>query len=453
MSKFDLRDISDRLTGSRDTEALVYEFLGYLQAVHADWHVSLAFYEVSRDALVSVYQRRGQRLTRRDIDLPVDRLPARLVRKFFHPSAFFNRSDRRTLLSNLFGSSPAYEPDPLEAPALAPLTATDYWQSCLCLPMADVEDVLALLVIVSDKRHAFGGKVVADLIPVKSMAALALAQHLYRSERERPDDDSVPDAAAEFQDRIQRLSAQSEALQAENRSKAEQIEGLAQEIEQLDKSSTQYKHELDRVKEALFALEEQSAAATQHLSDAYSELTSTRAKAGELQRTFSFMRDVCQLLGQEHDPQALPATLVQWFCEHFFVERCSLMVLDASRETLAIAAQQGIDPAVAGKVKVRLGQGIAGWVAHNRKPLFVRVREEGKAPRHTDQDAYNSDSFICVPLAYNNRVLGVLNLSNKRDGEPFDEFDLDRATMAGSIMAMSLGGHEAVRRAATTAWA
>ena len=452
MSKFDLRDISDRLTGSRDTEALVYEFLGYLQAVHSDWRVSLVFYEVSRDALVSVYHRRGQRLVRRDIDLPVDCLPARLVRKFFHPSAFFNHTDRRTLLTQLFGASPAYEPDPLEAPALAPLTATDYWQSCLCLPMADVEDILALLVIVSEKRHAFGGKVVADLIPIRSMAALALAQHLYRAARTRATDESVPAAAAEFQDRIQRLSAQSEALEAENRTKGQQIEALAQEIEQLDKSSTQYKHELERVKQTLFALEEQSAAATEHLSDAYSELTSTQAKAVELQRTVGFMREVFQLLGQEHDPSGLPGTLVQWFCEHFHVERCSLMLLDAPRVTLTIAAQRGIDPAVAGKVKVRLGQGIAGWVAHNRKPLFVRVREEVEGPRHTDQDAYNSDSFVCVPLTYNNRVCGVLNLSNKRDGEPFDEFDLDRAMMAGSIIAMTLGGHEAVRRAASTAW-
>ena len=105
MSKFDLRDISDRLTGSRDTEALVYEFLGYLQAVHPDWRASLAFYEVSRDALVSVYHRAGQRLVRRDIDLPVDQLPARLVRKFFHPSAFFNHAERRTLLAHVFGTS------------------------------------------------------------------------------------------------------------------------------------------------------------------------------------------------------------------------------------------------------------------------------------------------------------------------------------------------------------
>jgi transcriptional regulator with GAF, ATPase, and Fis domain len=453
LSKFDLRDISDRLTGSRDTEALVYEFLGYLQAVHADWHASLAFYEVSRDALVSVYQRQGQRLVRRDINLPVDHLPARLVRKVFHPSAYFNHADRRTLLTNLFGSSPAYEPDPLEAPGLAPLTALDYWQSCVCLPMADAEDVLALLVIVSARRGAFSGKVVADLMPVKSMAALALAQHLYRAAQSRSADDTVPAAAKEFQERIQRLNAQSEALEAENRSKARQLETLALEIEQLDKHSTQYQQELERVKAALFALEEQSAAATQHLTDAYSELSTTSIKATELQRTVGFMKDVFQMLAHEHDAAGLPATLVEWFSERFHVERCSLMLLDTARETLSIAAQRGIDPAVAGKVKVRVGQGIAGWVAHNRKPLFVRVREEADEATLTDQDAYNSDSFVCVPLTWNDRVCGVLNLSNKHDGEAFDEYDLDRAMMAGSVIAMALGSQEMVKRAGSTAWA
>jgi len=450
VSKFDLRDISDRLTGSRDTEALVYEFLGYLQAVRGDWRASLAFYEVSQDTLVSVYQRDGQRLVRRDINLSVDRLPARLVRKFFHPSAFFNHADRRTLLTHLFGSSPAYEPDALEAPSLAPLTAMSHWQSCVCVPLADAEDILALLVIVSEKRGAFGARAVGDLIPVKSMAALALAQHLYRSARSRPDDDSMPPAAAEFHDRIQRLSAHTEQLEHDNRTKAQQLEALAGEIEQLDKNSTEYKQELGRVKEALFALEEQSAAATQHLTEAYSELTTTRYQAAELQRTVGFMKDVFQLMAHEHDPQELPRTLVEWFCEHFHIERCSLMTLDQPRETLSIAAQRGIDPAVASKVRVRVGQGISGWVAHNRKPLFVRVRGEAEEAHHTDQDAYNSDSFICVPLTWKDRVCGVLNLSNKRDGEPFDEFDLDRAMMAASVIAMTLGSHEVARRAA--AW-
>jgi signal transduction protein with GAF and PtsI domain len=127
------------------------------------------------------------------------------------------------------------------------------------------------------------------------------------------------------------------------------------------------------------------------------------------------------------------------------------MLLDEARETLTIAAQRGIDPEVAARVKVRTGQGIAGWVAHNRKPLYIRVRADAKDVAHTGQDAYNSDSFICVPLIYNNRLCGVMNLSNKKNGEPFEDYDLDRAQIAGSLMAVALADLDKARRA--SAWA
>lgn len=458
MSKFDLRDISDRLTQSRDTEAVVFEFLGYLQAVRSDWRASLAFYEVSRDALVSVYERHGQRLVRRDIHMPVDQLPARLVRKFFHPSAFFNPVDRGTVLARLFGASPHYEPPPTEAPALAAIAPLQQWQSCLCMPIADQEDIIGLLTLASDRKGVFGSKVVGELIPVKSMAGLALSQHLWRATRESAAPPTnghgpvaAPTAGAEFHQKLQRLNAHAAELEQDNRSKAQQLEMLSGEIEQLDKHSTRYQQELARVKSTLVALEEQSAAATQHLTEAYSELNTTRTRMLELQRTVRFMKEVGQLLAQEHEPGQFPPVLVEWFCEHFRVDRCSLMLLDNSREALTIAAHRGLSPSIAEKVRVRIGQGIAGWVAHNRKPLFVRVREDAGELRHTGREVYNSDSFICVPLVYNNRLAGVLNLSNKRDAEPFDAFDLDRAQIAAAVVATVLGGHESARRAA--AWA
>jgi transcriptional regulator with GAF, ATPase, and Fis domain len=454
MSKFDLRDISQRLSGSKDADAVVFEFLGYLQAVRSDWRATLAFYDVSRDSLTSIYQRQGNRLVRRDVALAVDRLPARLVRKFFHPSAFFNANDRRSLLSSLFQNSPFYEPDLTEAPTLEALTPIADWQSCVCMPLADQEDLLAMLVLVSAKKGAFGSRVVGDLLPVKSMAALALAQHLYRASRPRPESDepkAMGAAAADFQERIRRLNTQTAELAGENHAKAERLQALTHEIELLDRNSSEYKQELARVKDQLRALEEQSSAATHHLTEAYSQLSQTQERMTELQRTVGFLKDVFQVLSQEHDTQDFSATMLSWFSEHFGVERCSLMVLDNVRETLRIAAHRGIDPGVASKVKVRIGQGVAGWVAQNRKPLFVRVKSDAHPVQPTGQDVYNSDSFISVPLIHGGRVVGVLNLSNKQGGLPFDELDLDRAMLTGSLLAMTLGGQDAARRAA--AWA
>src|SRR5262249_52977932 len=128
MSKFDLRDISERLGRSTDTEAVVDEFLGYLQSLHSDWRAALAFYEVSRDAIVKVYERGNRRLTCRELELPVDQLPARLVRKFFHPSTFFSTATRGSLLSQLFHAAPYYQAEPVEAPALRPISPLATWQ-------------------------------------------------------------------------------------------------------------------------------------------------------------------------------------------------------------------------------------------------------------------------------------------------------------------------------------
>jgi transcriptional regulator with GAF, ATPase, and Fis domain len=454
MSKFDLRDISQRLSGSKDADALVSEFLGYLQAVRSDWRATLAFYEVSHDALVSLYAREGNRLMRRDINLPVDRLPPRLVRKFFHPSAFFNDKDRRSLLASLFQNSPFYEPDRTEAAALQELTALADWQSCVCIPLADQEDLLAMLVLVSAGKGAFGARVVGDLVPIKSMAALALAQHLHRAARPpRPDAEAGASAAAtatDFQERIRRLNQHTVELADENLAKAERLQALTREIELLDRDSSEYQQELAQVKEQMQALEEQSAAATDHLHEAYSQLNQTQERMTELDRTVGFLKDVFQAMALEHDRHDVTETLLAWFGEHFNIERCSLMVLDPARDTLRIAAQLGIDPGVAARVRVRLGQGIAGWVAQNRKPLFVRVKSDARAVPYTAQDVYNSDSFIAVPLVHAGRVVGVLNLSNKQSGLPFDELDLDRALLAGSLLAMTLAGQENSRRSA--AW-
>ena len=270
MSKFDLRDISERLTRSANTEAVVSEFLGYLQAIHSDWRAALAFYEVSRDSLVKVYERRGSSLVGRDVTIPVDHLPTRLVRKFFHPSSFFNQGQNRSMLSQLFQGSPYYEPDPVEAPALRSLVPINEWQSCTCLPLADHEDMLALLVIASEKKNAFTSKAMGEIIPIKSMAALALAQHLHQAPGRldaKVDARAARQAAVEFQDHIRKLNEHAQELEADNRAKSEKLTALAGEIELLDRNSSEYKNELGRVKIALFALEEQTGAATVHRFD------------------------------------------------------------------------------------------------------------------------------------------------------------------------------------------
>jgi hypothetical protein len=220
MSKFDLRDVSARLASSRSSEAVVAEFLAFLESGRSDWRAALAFYEVSGDALVRVYERDGQKSVRRDIVVPLDRLPPRLVRKFFHRIANSNgplHEASGTPDEDLVGTL-CYFPDPREAPDLQPLTPFWEWQSCVCLPLTDGEDVVALLTIVSKKKNAFHGKALSEIVPVIGMASLALSQHLYRHKRKHEQDDErrLSAEVEQFRDRLESLNAQAQHLQAEN---------------------------------------------------------------------------------------------------------------------------------------------------------------------------------------------------------------------------------------------
>jgi GAF domain-containing protein len=450
MSKFGLRDISAKLSASADTESVISSYISYLEKTQKDWRAALAFYECSSDRLVSLYTLSGERLVSRELDLPVEDLPVRLVRKFFHHALVAQNMGKRFVLNMVFQSAPFYRAEGSDRLGLVPLVPYTDWQSCVCFPLADSEDVFAMLVVASPKKNAFPSKVLGEILPVNSVAALALAQHLYRTEKGRLEEEvrtTGARVAAEFQEKLSHLADERQELAVTIEDQARVISELVESMSHLDRDSSEYRDELKRVQAAILALEEQSSVATEFLSDAYTELTNTAYQLTEARATGTFIRAVSDLLAQDHESEDLPGLLVNWMCDYFNIERCSYMLLDTRGETMSIACARGIPEDIAHRVRVRIGQGISGWVAHNRKPLLVRARGES-AVEHTGQDVYNSDSFMSVPVVHNDVLYGVLNFSNKTDASLFTDCDLDRACYLATLLALSRERAAVGRRAA-----
>ena len=472
MSRYNLRDVSERLTHSHNIESVISEFLRTLEKVRSDWRPSLAFYEVSQDALVDVYELDDARLVRRNIVVPVDQLPHRLVRRIFQTRTPVAENERMTVYSSPDHSS-VYEADERDASQLLPLSVLTEWLSCVCIPLGHQDDLIAMLVITSAKKAAFAGKALGEIVPIKSVATVALAQHLYRPPRtlapEAPEAAAIPPPtppapatpvaparevsaeSAEMQKEVEQMSANSARLGEENRDRTAQIEALMRQIEQLDRNSNTYKDELENVKAALATMEQDAEVATEYLAEAFDQLQATQWTLDEIEGTMAILHEVFDALATAHDVSTLPEAIVEWYTERFGVERCSLMVPDARGETLEVVAQRGIDPHVAARVRVRIGQGVGGWVAAHRKPLYVRVREDAASLPRSPDPTYNSDSFIVVPLTHNGQLHAVLSLSNRLDGQGFGQVDLDRAMLAASAFAVTFGNHQTAQRAA--AWA
>ena len=102
----------------------------------------------------------------------------------------------------------------------------------------------------------------------------------------------------------------------------------------------------------------------------------------------------------------------------------SLMLLDPESNELRIRVAIGVEPELWPKIRVPVGDGIAGRVAADARPLRIR----GKADAETFKivrERMDIESALCVPLVDQGHVLGVLNLHHSRESNAFSEEDLD----------------------------
>ncbi|HEY8155364.1 MAG TPA: GAF domain-containing protein [Myxococcota bacterium] len=128
----------------------------------------------------------------------------------------------------------------------------------------------------------------------------------------------------------------------------------------------------------------------------------------------------------------------------------SLMLLDAEARELRVRVAAGVEPELWPKIRVKIGEGIAGRVAADARPLRLR----GKADRqafHIVRERLDIESALCVPLVHEGRVLGVLNLHHTTRPDAFSDADLEFTEQLAHLDAKIIARaqeHEAMRNQA-----
>jgi diguanylate cyclase (GGDEF)-like protein len=79
------------------------------------------------------------------------------------------------------------------------------------------------------------------------------------------------------------------------------------------------------------------------------------------------------------------------------------------------------------KLRLKMGEGIAGWVAREGIPLVVPdVSSDERFIGKIDKAIhFKTKSLMCVPIRIHDQVLGVLELVNKKTRKAFNKEDLD----------------------------
>ncbi|MBI3912240.1 MAG: GAF domain-containing sensor histidine kinase [Armatimonadetes bacterium] len=108
-------------------------------------------------------------------------------------------------------------------------------------------------------------------------------------------------------------------------------------------------------------------------------------------------------------------------------ESGSVMLLDPDRQELLVLAARGPRAeSVCGRSQ-KVGQGIAGWVALNGKPLLLHGKPEDWRYELVCERSDVRDA-LCVPLTAEGEIIGVISLNNRLRQQPFASSDLELLT-------------------------
>ncbi|GFO65637.1 diguanylate cyclase [Geomonas paludis] len=116
----------------------------------------------------------------------------------------------------------------------------------------------------------------------------------------------------------------------------------------------------------------------------------------------------------------------------------SIMLIDKDGVGMQIVFTLGMTLNIARCLQLKVGKGIAGMVAKTGQPLLVNDVEKDSRVAMANRLRFKSKSLICIPLKLKDKVIGVLNLSDKKNLRPFTHADLMLLTSFANLASLMI---------------
>jgi len=130
-------------------------------------------------------------------------------------------------------------------------------------------------------------------------------------------------------------------------------------------------------------------------------------------------------------------------------EASSLMLADKERRSLYFEVALGSRGHEVKRFKVKMGEGIAGWVAQNNKSIMVN--DVANDRRHlraiSRQVGYPVRTMLAVPMQVRDKCIGVVEVINKVQDKFFTDEDLEWLEIFADQAALAITNAQSLERA------
>ncbi|MCP4219837.1 MAG: sensor domain-containing diguanylate cyclase [bacterium] len=160
----------------------------------------------------------------------------------------------------------------------------------------------------------------------------------------------------------------------------------------------------------------------------------------KLQRQLTILNQIAKALTSSLTIDEVLKKVFYKVAEVFNPENWSLLLLDEDTDELYFEIVVGEAAPSIKDIRIKVGEGIAGWVASTGTPLLVpEVHKDPRFSKKVDEiSAFETSSLICIPLRVRDKVMGVIELVNAKSLFPLAQYELDNLSAIADYTAIAL---------------
>ena len=162
----------------------------------------------------------------------------------------------------------------------------------------------------------------------------------------------------------------------------------------------------------------------------------------------SLFHEVGKALFSTLDLQKILQTIMEKISDLLQPDTWSLLMLDENTQELYFEIAIGSGAEKLRDVRLKLGEGIAGWVAQHGEPLLVEntAQDSRFTPKVDELTHTETRSIVCVPIKAHDHVLGVIELVNALGKPSFGVEDIPILKSLADYAAIALENARYVQR-------
>ena len=130
----------------------------------------------------------------------------------------------------------------------------------------------------------------------------------------------------------------------------------------------------------------------------------------------ALLHKITHIIGSTIDLDRMLGEIVALVSGITSADACFIYLVEPGRRSLVLSASKTPHPGEIGMLKLKLGEGITGWVAQHNKPLAIpeRAHEDPRFKffQSLPEDRY--EAFLSVPVPGREGLTGVINVQHRK---------------------------------------